>query len=611
MSIKLDVIQKDAEDVRIFTGESYLVTTHFVIFLLFGCNEEQSRALTTKANKLIAERQAFVVIDASGNPGVVQSVEDAIEKVSDAQIDVENLTEMHLCPVIISENANPEKYCEIIFAVNAYLQKRDIRTEWKAFLLLNTILENAAAWLDAIDEGIRSLGSMRSCRCCVMTRKDEDGFGVAEERLLTTILFIAFLNTVNETREELGRQIVIEESAPDSLFYTAQTALIENPVVTRIFKRMGGLLERLCLHSPQERDIDMGFMQKILQHCFDKMPVEDGYVSLLPLYGVMPGPDFESRLRKFAYRHYLSFIQGVKEKNAVYAQITKGFLHSYLRHGKGGDGLASLIGNEEELSRLHRIQLQGINIKELIPYPGKQDAAEIYEKIAASLKVELVNIGKRLLESYFKSDEFTTLPRKYYAVVDKLNDIIKEMTEITRKRSKQDITLPLLNDPDEKWIESESKDSMVIDGFLQSFCYLALAESDEMFEDEFSALLDRLYQVSKSLSGGNSAQSYMKLVSDTCAETDSDAAKQCVKEIGGKLRFPVRVRGNIGKESSCTYVWGSEGNKLYSAWQKYHEIINARSTFLPLSSNERLAILRVSAPFSRQQILSIEGGSDE
>ena len=615
MGRKLASILRNIEEIKTFTDESYLRTSFFAVFLLFGCAEQQRELLISKANELIADRQAFAMIDISDSSSAVSLVRDAIEKASDDRIDVDDLNEMHLCPVIISENADISVFSSVITAVDAYIKKRDIQPVWKVFLLLDALSGNAAEWLDSVSENIRALGSMRSCRCCVLTRKDEKGFGVAEERLLTTVLFVAFLHLVKQTREEIGRYIGLQRDKPGDLFYTAQTVFVENPVITRIFNRMSGLLDRLCQHSVGSRDIDMGFIHETLKTVYRNMPGEREAISLLPIYSVMPCDnieDFKKRLKSFAMAHYLSITQDDPERKAIFDRIESGFLRSCVQAGLGINDLVSLVGNTEKIDRLASVQAQGISIDHLPPYPGSgknsSEISGIFDSFDQWLRKRILGIGSELLVDYFQSGEFAALPKKYRNVQEKLSDEIMEMTRIKNQRKKLDIALRLLNDPDEKWLddiyEASERD------FVQQFTYMALAKDDETFDIGLSELLDKLYHASKGLTGGGGARAYMELVSETCADSGSDIAKSCIAAIGDALRFPIRVSGNFGGEASCTYVWGSMDNNLYHVWEKYHTIIDTKSVELPIKSNERFAFLRVSASFNRAGILSIGGGGE-
>ena len=617
MGQKLTSILKDIEDVKTFTDESYLKTSYFAVFLLFGCNDAQRGLLVTKANEIIADRQAFAVIDISDSANAVGLVEEAMEKASDDRIEVDDLNEVHFCPVIISESADEQVFSRAVASIDAYIKKRDIQPVWKVFLLLDTLADNAASWLDAVAESMLALGSMHSCRCCVLTRKDEKGFAVAEERLLTTVVFVAFLHLVKQTREEVGRYIGFQRDNPNDVFYTAQTVFVENPVITRIFNRMSGLLDRLCKHTASTQNIDMSFVNETLSAAYRTMPWNMGCISLLPIYSVMPDSgnldDFKRRLKSFAMTHYLSFAQDPKGKKAAFDQIAAGFLRSCVRAGLGIDDLVSLIGNTDRINELASVQAQGVSIDQLPPYPGSgkygREVSEIFEMFAVWLRKQILDIGGQLLKEYFRSDEFTALPKKYRNVQDKLRDEILEMNRIRNQRKKLDTALQLLNDPDEKWLNDEY--GATVREFVQHFAHMALAANEESFETERDALLDKLYQSSKGLSGGSGARAYMKLVSDTCSDVSSDIAKSCVTAIGDALRFPIRISGNFNGEVSCTYVWGSMDNCLYRVWEKYHTIIDTKSVELPIKSNERFAFLRVSTSFDRAKILSIGGDDGE
>lgn len=606
MNPKLAQIITELDTVRTFNDDSYLATTHFVIFLLFGCNEEQRSLLSTRANKIIADRQAYALIQVGDGIDVIKAVANEIEKASERHIKVEDLNEIHICPVIISENAIAD-----LKGVDGYLRGRTIRTEWKSFLILNTLAENATNWLDTVADTVRELGTHNSCRCCILTRYDEAYMRVAEERLLTAVLFVAFLNVVPNTRNDIGMHIAYQEQTPDKLFYTAQTAFVENPIVSRILRRMIGLMERFRDSIPSESDVDMGFMQHILKSLYDNMPHEGESISLLPLFSVIPGdgPEFSRRLKDFSNKYYLSASISDINKKKMFSNIALMFLQSHIKAGLGVDALISLIDNDEEIDKLSKIQALGISILDFPEYPlenkVKSESIEKYTKCSIWLKRELINLGKNLLVEFFRSHEFADLPNKYKNVQSRLDENISEMRETQQKHLAQDITLPLVNDPDEKWLEEEYRDTDTVNTYVECFCALALSQGEDEFDDKISKLFEKLYHVSRGLSGGLGANAYMRTVSETCADTDSAVAKECMATIKNALKFPIN-RGT--GHDSYTYIWGSRENKLYDVWEKHYEMISTGSTLLPLVSNERFGVLRVSDGFSRQEILRVGGG---
>ena len=609
MNPKLFQVITELENVRTFDDDSYLATTHFVIFLLFGCNDNQWKLLSTRANKIIADRQAYVLIKVEEGNDVVRKVEHEIEKASERRGTVKDFNEVHICPVIISENATDVRYSKIVGNVDTYLKSRSIQSEWKFFLVLNPIAANAIRWLDTVAETIKGLGTINSCRCCVLTKYDEDYKYVAEERLLTTVLFVAFLNVVPETRNDIGNHIAYLESSPDKLFYTAQTAFIENPVVSRILKRMTGLMERFSTRLKSASDVDMGFMQRVLKSLYDRMPHEGNAISLTPILSVMPSEnsDFSRRLKEFAGKYYLSFSLSEEHKKKLFSDIAFHFLQSHIKAGLSVDALKSLIDNEDEIEKLGKVQVSGVNILDLPEYPLKSKVNDIqnYDNCAQWLKRELINLGKKLLTEFFNSQEFRKLPGKYENVQDKLKENISEIYSVMEKYKELEVTLPLLNDPDEKWIEEKYHDPDTVNTYVKCICALALSHDDDEFNEELSKLFEMLYQVSKGLSGGLGANAYMKLVSETCFEVDSVAAKECMVTIKEALKFPINK--GIGL-NTYTYIWGSKDNKLYDVLEKHHELISTGKTLLPMESNERFGVLRISDGFDRQKILRLSGG---
>ncbi|MDR0935253.1 MAG: hypothetical protein LBM98_01060 [Oscillospiraceae bacterium] len=615
MSPKLQAIYSEIEDMRSFADESYLATSYFVIFLLFGFSAEQRRTFETEAKKIIAKARAFALIDAEPEGGVIAAVEAAYDSVSEGHIDVETLNEVHVCPVIISEKSDASAFCAIVGGVDTYLRKRDIIPEWKSFLLLETKTEAAADWLDAMTDATIQLSDNAggSCRCCILTRQDENGFSVAEERLLSTVLFVAFLHVVRDTRESVGRHIGYDKSRPELLFYTAQTAFVENPIVTRIFTRMKTLLETLIDRPRAAERIDMKFIQDILKDSYSKMPREGGFVSLLPLYSVMSGEinDFSRRLKDFAEAHYLSFIQTDEARSEIYSRIASEFLQKYIRAGLGVDELKTLVGNEEEIAGLSKVQAAGISIAELPAYPAKNNQSpeliEKYERCAAWLKNEILTAGKRLLEDFFRSDYFMKLPKKYRSAQEQLKNAAEGMGEVIRQRKKLDITLRLENDPDEKWTNEIIKDDELTEVFIKHIGNLAMAENDLDIDAELSALVDLLYQKSKGLSGSGGAATYMELVSYTCVDPTGSASLGCAETIGKALVFPIKIN-NYDVLGSRAYIWGSRENRLFDVLEKNSQKIHSGgSVSLPLKSNERFAVLRVSSAFARKDISRVGG----
>ncbi|MDR1299756.1 MAG: hypothetical protein LBJ84_05840, partial [Oscillospiraceae bacterium] len=471
-----------------------------------------------------------------------------IEEAAREQVKVDDLNNVHLCPIIFSDNADSGSFAATINDVETYLSNRDIRVELKPFLILNTSLDSADMWLGAVAEGIVRLGGI-SCRCCVLTLKDENGFAVSQERLLSTVLLIAFLNVVNETRDDIGRHISYRAEIPDELFYTAQTAFVANPVVIRTFNRMRMLMELFGRFGDEVQAIDMTFMQDILRPCFERLPHEGGAISLLPLYAVAPNPEGDTRelarrLSDFVNRYYLSFVRNASVKQQLLELIGAGFLKAFVRADWTIDNLRALIGNGDELDKLGRIQAQGVRIAPMPDFPrsSKLDEGEInvYADCAARLRAALLRVGHDLLGEYFAGDMFSSLPRRFINAQHTLKLEDEAMERIVDKRGMTELDVKLLNDPDEDWI-GNFRDAVPKEVYIKAFSAIALSDSEDEAAETISELVDKLYEASKTSPGGNDAKKYMQLVSESCADVNSPIAKECVRDIAGKLLFPVRL----------------------------------------------------------------------
>jgi hypothetical protein len=617
MQKKLDEIIRKIEDTKAFSDTSYLRTTHFVIFLVFGSSEEQLDALSRKSRDIIAERGACAFLPVTDSEGVVNAVWEIIEDAAKNQLAVDDLTSIHLCPVIFSSAADSSIFLSTIKSVEQSLRRSDKYVEIKPFLLLdasNRNSENSAKWLDVLGRSIRSQ-EFAICRCCVLSNMDAKDISVAEERLVNTIFFIAFLNVVRETRDDIGHIISYKADRPEELFYTAQTAFVCNPVVMRILNRMRLLLERLGGGADGSSPINMDFMQEILRSIFEKLPQEDGQISLLPLYGVMPSPggdekDLSRRLRDFVNKYYLSFSRTDENEAALLRQIREEFLRAVINSGTTVSDLQSLIGNKGAIDNLSKIQVADIHIAELPEYPGrvKQSVSDAYRGCAEGLRKALLRVGKDLLDKFFASYEFQTLPKAYLDARERIKLADEALLHRYRLQDMIEVKLELFNDPDERWI-NEYNDRAVRNAYMKLFAALALSENEEDENEIMAQLLENLYAAAKGLTGGGGAQDYMRLVSGTCEDPDSESSKKCISVIKGELTFPLRVSGVSGQSDSHTYVWGNRENNLNKALERQHDLIRGQRTFLSLNANERFVILQVSEAFDRDSILGFARGT--
>jgi len=605
--------------VRSFTDDSYLTTTHFVFFLLIGVSEEMQDILEQRAKEIIEDKRAIAFISVSSPQNVESDVERAYEEAANNGARVDDLNELHFCPVVVSEETNLESFNQVVDALEKYRKNYDKVALWKPFVILNPVADGAAGWLVGIETKINELAQHSSgscCRCCVMTRRDESGFAVADERLLDTILFVSLLHANSTTREGLARRIAYLPEHPDAYFYTAQTAFVSNPAIIRTLHCIRTLLESFENSGADKREVDPSFLNSIFEPLYTKLPRAGGQVELDPLLAVMPGNDgsglsFEQRLKEFAKQHYISKIE--TDKDEIFARLRKGFLGAFINSQNSIDFFQNIIENEtERKSWAQRVRPAQIGfLTPLAPKAGmKREIQDLYVNFADKLRIKLSTVGSDIVEEFLSSLEFTSLPDLYSEACKQIRTVSTELKEEVDRRSRtgSEIHLQLMDDPEEKLAVAVAKDLRSKGVFAQCMAEITLAieNNDEAAADfALEDLLDTLYSAVRSLAGGSSAKEYMNLLSRTCADYNSDAVKHCIQKISAQLKFPLRYSNDVGKTKS-TYVWGNQDNNFYSAWERQQNITNTKNEFLPINSKERFVILSVSPAFSSKDIRGVK-----
>jgi len=618
---KIDEITRKISEIRAFTDESYLKTTHFVVFLLFGCSNEIRDTLERRAHEIIVDKKAIAFLSMDDATDAVAEVRSAVDAVSRSGVD-QDLNELHFCPVIVSDMAERGSFSGAVDSLEVYKRNNDLVTIWKPFIIINTEEPSAEGWLREIAGRIKAhaeTGASNFSRCCIMTRRDEKGKAVDDCRLLDTVLFVALLDANSAIRGSMGQRIAYRKDYPDNLFYTAQTVFISNPVIIRTLRCMHMLLDRIDADGGAEREPDLGFVRNVLEPYRAKLPMEQERITFVPLYGVMPDPDgdtakFKERLRFFARKYYRS--QFDENKPEIFARLRSGFLSAFIESGKSVEFLQGFIGNDSEIDRISRMSavFQTSELPQLSRKCGMSpENAALYMKHADGLREELSSIGSKLLKDFFHSKEFTSLPRLISEARKRIKDLSAFLSDEVKMRENRgdEIYLELIDDPDERIVAEAAKElsaQLVISKRISDIS-LALESGDEGgINEALSELLDSLFYSVRGLSGGSGARKYMDLLSKTCESHNSDLAKKCVTEIGRKSKFPVRF--NRAGQKNCTFVWGSRENDFYAAWERQQTLLDTTNEFLPINSNERVVLLTVSPPFRREDIRGIARDSE-
>ena len=619
-----DIIEK-VSNIRAFNNDSYLTTTHFAIFLLFGCSEEVKQALEHRAKEIIKDKNAIAFISADASLDIVAEVRAKRAEVAQSGVNLENLRHVHFNMLIFSDAAQPEQMVHVVNEIEAS-KGNGFTSLWKPFIILNPEEPSADRWLETIAAMIRRFaasGASTVTRCCVMTRHNEIGVYVPEDRLVNNVLFIAMLHANSRTEGAIGNRIAyFKDSDPDDLFYTAQTVFISNPATMRTLNCMKGLLQTVDQENNEPTELYMGFVNDILQPMFSRLPQESPnfgmgeiIVSFAPVLGVMPSPqgdnnEFSQRLLEFANTHYLSQFEINKDK--IFAEFRRGFLQSFIASGLPVDYLQSIRNNPAERQRLARyVAVCQFSLPPMVG--GKnglsKEHAHVLNGFIPWLRTTINNIGNQLLEEFYDSSSFESLPRLYEDARRRIKDSITSLEEeVSRRRNQgREIILDLIENPDDKLVQEAAKNNSAQSAFSEciSRMTLALEAGDENAAAEgLNSLVDVVYNEVGRLAGSDGARAYMKLLSDTCYNFNSNLAKEIVTKIAGQLRFPIFV--NHAGKKQYTFIWGSDENHFYNAWKQLQNLVNTDTEFLSIGSKERFVLMTVSPAFTREAIKEVQ-----
>ena len=613
-----DIINKISE-IRAFTDDNYLVTTYLVVFLLIGCTEKTKKTFEDRAREIIVDKKAVVFLQIGETDDVVADVRVAVDDVRKSGVDIRNLNRLHFCPFIVSDSADPACFKPIVDQIEAYKTNREVEVLWKPFIILEPDSRGATLWLDAITDVIKDLtgsGASNCCRLCVMTREDESGFALHEGRLLDTVLFTALLHANAETQEGIGRLIAYRGDYPDDFFYTAQTVFISNPVIMRTLRCMHLILERLISDESVESDIDLGFVKEILAPIFERLPQENRSITFTPLYGVMPSLDrnpnqFMERLKDFARKYYLSGFDFNKPE--LFKRFRIEFLRAFIRSGKSDEYLHSIIGNAQEIEKLSRTGT-AFQMNMLEPISAKsgmtRENMDVLNEMEIRLRHKLSTIASDMFSEFLRSDGFNSLPGLYNDAKRRIKNVSTELSDEVmrrRRRSGDEIYLELSGDPDEVLVVNSAKvlqSQQIFPKFISdiTMCLEANDESGSSAAEE--NMINLIFEQVRGLSGGSGAREYMNLFSHTCRDNHSDAAKRCIEAIAEHFKFPIRFMARGGRKR--TFVWGSEENHFFNAWEGQQEMFDTDTEYLNIKSKERVVLLTVSSAFKRSDIRGIK-----
>jgi hypothetical protein len=229
-----------------------------------------------------------------------------------------------------------------------------------------------------------------------------------------------------------------------------------------------------------------------------------------------------SRLKDFSQIYYLS--QFSVKKDEIFGKFRVGFLNAFIASGMPVGYLQEISGNSEEIRRLSRTTVS-FHSDTLAPLSKKSgmdpENAKIYADIENRLRTKLNNTGSELLEEFFHSEYFTSLPGLYSEARRMIKDAASKLTEVvdSYKRFSAEIYLDMIGDPDEELALEAAQELTAQSAFQHCLASIALAmekNDEDGTEEAIKQLFDKLFSAVKGLAGGSGAEKYMEWLSNTC-----------------------------------------------------------------------------------------------
>jgi|GEM_PF-6654394 len=618
MKEKIETLSRDI--VKTFPEAAPIKTQKFVLFLMFGANDDIIQIFRDKTAEILADPKSCAFIKLEFNecnnvshwrhdidfPALYKTGLDCLtETIAYARRDGDPyryLTDMNMtyvCPIIFTNCNNYGDYSNALKLV----ENQFVTCVVKPFLLLGEMIGRESLvnkWLEVVEKGIHDFPN---CRCCVLTNRNEKGFEVYLETNVNTILFMAFMQACSEIEAHIGRSSVVLSPSEahsgkiEKLFYSAQTVSIANPIKLRVFRRLQKLIEELIAPSSSiDKNIkmDTSFLEQTLKTAYKKLPMFGGKVTFDPIYAVASNIEndlLQIELEKFANVYYKLNVENMREDN-LFFDLSSVFMEEFLKL----DVSFSKI-NELMIPSVLRSSGQYIDIAAITSITDSRFTnKEIYLKVAQKLKDNLYALRENLLDNFFKSKEFQSLPRKLTEIETALRRYINALETEGQKIERADSSLDFQRRIDDDWLNNNLK-NIIFDIRSKLIVKIAQCEINEEKDKLFSYLIDELLKHTGHITIGGPEEN--RCFMEQVVEQGSDLL---MDEISKKLRFPLRLNINMLFNSGTYCVCSNTKNPVLYLLQSEKEQLQESFAILPYDSEQRIDLLRISPGLSLQDI---------
>lgn len=622
-----------------------------VIFILIGGSRKEETWFRARLRIFLQNPDACVVFSAvdCDRDHVTGMMEREFNRIAKSPAGLLTITRPIVCPVVFGHRRPSAKFSEIANTVYQYIDSQRWTQKWQPFLLLH--IDDSRNYihckkaLTVVSEAMDNfLTGEICCRCCLLCNRNSDGFAIEDENLLNTVILLTLLQGSSSAQgrdrniaETIGAQLGREGPGK---FYSARAVSIENPVIPILLDRiravLGLLLEgerflsdRSDLDCEDERVLDrmdMGFLDEILEPYLRRLPQDNGqHVTLLPLYGIMPGErrqtdqaELEERAKRFYGTYYRDHLRSEEARRGQRQQLPECFLPEYLKAGGSLCGLKRILNQPEaevkswlDTARLPEPILIAPMGRGGFPQGAKPDPFFAKAKFKDHV-TELVNrTRKDMLLSMAESEPRALLRQRLAEIIDALSALSDQLYSASLSQQSAQVSLPLTDAPPDRdvffaeqkrWLRKKLEGQQDV-GFQQRWqavcsCLLHVRQDDP---DTLADLVCQCGDIAEE--GLGDSESYMQELKQICSR-NSNQLDTYVDRIKDVWLFPVRLAPDHPPEiENRTPVGvGIVGNPNNLLCQKLEQVFAGSKRSSITDGDRRIDLVRLSGPFQHDEL---------
>lgn len=623
--LKLSKIEKNIQEENDRANTNRMKARFFMFYILIGADEQTREVLERKVRDLLRNPDAceFIHINGEELPESYDEImETAIHKASNKHVDVQNLNNLFLCPVVFANNSSNIDFVSALKSIDNFVAVLGKMPVWQPFIVIDRSVsqyENISKAVSDMERFICSNDGGYINRCCILSDKDSDGFSIPQENIMQTIAMTVVLQNVVSDGSVACQpinsvaQILSNSSEKNDLFFTARNAAVTNPVRSITMQRIKSAINYFSGKTDKTSQdtlskIDFSFINNILYPALSQLPqIADGFVTYFPLYAVMNGPDLQQRLQEAIDKYYAEPLSGGGSKEEQIANAKKEFLVRFFALNGSLSELKEMIDDNDLSQKMilnSKGKLKGINTSERLPdkIKNKEFLSGMYLNARNYCEKIILEAGTGLIDELGKSLCDNSTKR----VIEEIENAFKLVDEVVedRLRTLRDVETVLAID---STIQSDSFDSIHNEWMIKTATQnqKAFYEYNKNFDDlvhamvqhkntdDITDMLDVCYEAVKGR--GYTNTEYLSRLSEECQKNE-ERAIEFTKEIEKNWCYTLRfLKYDENRDSAC--IIGDPGNRFCTVLKE-----RFGASLYEFKDFDRIDVLRISSPFSPDNI---------